>query len=151
MNAHPAALVRVESWPEALGAFVRSRAAVPFAWGAHDCCLFAADAIAAITGVDLAESLRGYGSALGACRRARAAAGAPVPFYGVETWPAHVGLEEMPLLHARRGDVLLCEFRTARRAGRALGICLGHTCACAGPAGLTFLSPAHWRRAWRVG
>jgi len=43
----------------ALHDFLLARAAVPFAWGSNDCCLFPADAILAGTGVDLADDFRG--------------------------------------------------------------------------------------------
>jgi len=39
--------------------FLLARAETPFAWGTNDCCLFAADAIAAMTGVDIAVDFRG--------------------------------------------------------------------------------------------
>jgi len=39
----------------------------PFEWGTHDCALFAAACVAAMTGMDFAETYRGkYNSARGA-------------------------------------------------------------------------------------
>lgn len=41
----------------------------PFEWGKNDCCLMAANYVAATTGVDCAESFRGkYNTAIGAYR-----------------------------------------------------------------------------------
>src|SRR5258708_4686376 len=50
---------RLEDWVVRLEAFIKERTAQPFKWGSQDCCLFAADAIEAITGVDLAADFRG--------------------------------------------------------------------------------------------
>ncbi len=48
----------------------------PFAWGIRDCCLWAADAVHAVTGRDLASDLRGsYWSARQAVRVVRNAGG----------------------------------------------------------------------------
>ena len=52
------------AWRQQLDALIASRMAAPFAWGAHDCCLFAADAVLAQTGEDPAAEFRGtYASA----------------------------------------------------------------------------------------
>jgi len=59
---------RLPDWRERLAAFVAARRETPFAWGAADCCLTSADAVCAMTGVDLAAPLRGYRSQFGACR-----------------------------------------------------------------------------------
>jgi hypothetical protein len=62
-TAAPAAApkpVRQKYWAtRAYHQFLRSRAKTPFAWGTHDCALFAADGIQAITGVDIAADFRG--------------------------------------------------------------------------------------------
>lgn len=52
-------LTRRNDWPEQLDALLRSRAATPFEWGQHDCCLFAADVVLALTGHDPMATLRG--------------------------------------------------------------------------------------------
>ena len=47
--------------------FIRSRENTPFAWGTNCCAMFAADAIQAMTGVDIASDFRGlYSDAAGA-------------------------------------------------------------------------------------
>jgi hypothetical protein len=124
---------------------------MPFEWGRHDCCIFAADAIEVMTGVDMAECLRGYTTALGAARRARLHGAGPADPFGVESWPALAFLEEIPPSFARRGDLILVSSVHSRGARLALSICLGHTAAVPGPDRLTYLGPAHWRRAWRIG
>src|SRR6185437_11886108 len=53
-------LTRTKHWAtRELHRFLLSRAQVPFAWGVNDCCLFPADAIHAMTGVDIAAGFRG--------------------------------------------------------------------------------------------
>ncbi len=53
-------LTRQPHWAtRGLHAFLLARARAPFVWGANDCALFAADAIEAMTGVDIASDFRG--------------------------------------------------------------------------------------------
>ena len=52
--------VRADDWPERLAAFFEERREATFEWGKHDCALFAADAMQAMTGVDPLEQFRGY-------------------------------------------------------------------------------------------
>ena len=64
---------RRADWRERLAALIVERRFLPTIWGQRDCCLFAADAVQAMTDVDFAESLRGYRSAKGAVRALRRA------------------------------------------------------------------------------
>lgn len=50
---------RNDNWRPALLAYVQSVAAKPFVWGEHDCALFAAGAVEAMTGEDIAAPFRG--------------------------------------------------------------------------------------------
>lgn len=50
---------RPTGWQARLGVWLASTARMPFAPGSHDCALFAAGAVQAITGVDLAADWRG--------------------------------------------------------------------------------------------
>lgn len=51
--------VKKPDWETRLHDFIESRKADPFAWGTNDCCLFAADAVLAMTDVDIADKFRG--------------------------------------------------------------------------------------------
>ena len=51
--------MRLPDWKTRLIAHVGSCAQLPFAYGQHDCALFAAGCIKAMTGVDLAANWRG--------------------------------------------------------------------------------------------
>jgi hypothetical protein len=64
---------RAADWRATLAAFIDERRADPFVWGARDCCLFAADAVAGFTGLDVAAPLRGYATRFGALRALRRA------------------------------------------------------------------------------
>ena len=134
-------LRRLDGWEERLALMVEVARHTPFAWGRHDCALFAADVVERITGVDLAASYRGcYRSAEGAARALRRQG------HGGLADAVAAALPEIQVARARRGDVVVV---TAQ--GRpALGICLGAQAACAGPLGLTLLPMAVATRAWRV-
>lgn len=99
---------------QALDALIAARARAPFAWGAFDCVLFAADAVLVQSGRDLAAAYRGtYSTAAGAAALLRRLG-------GLRTLAAQAGPEIPPAL-ARRGDVGLL-----RHAGRELlGVCAG--------------------------
>lgn len=51
--------MRHPDWKLRLISYVGTCAKIPFAYGQHDCALFAAGCIAAMTGVDLAAEWRG--------------------------------------------------------------------------------------------
>jgi len=146
--------VRREDWPERLLAFIESRRRTAFAWGEHDCALFACDAVLAMTGIDPAAWFRGryrdrrtaYAAlgdflGLGAKAAPRAALGAVCArLANSHGWP------EVPSAFAQRGDVGLLDLR-----GReTLAICMGAVFVAAGPGGLVFIPHGHARRAWRV-
>lgn len=98
MNA-VAILPRRPDWALQLDAFLASRLRTPFAWGANDCALFAADAVLAQTGQDLAAGLRGL-NAREALRHVRAVGG--MCYLVPDVLPA---LERTA--DAREGDIVL--------------------------------------------
>lgn len=51
-------LQRLPDWQARLAVLIATVAARPFAWGRWDCCLWGADAVRAVTGVDLAAAWR---------------------------------------------------------------------------------------------
>lgn len=60
---------RFNDWPTQLANFLLEKQKQPFEWGSNDCCLFAADAILAMGGQDVAKDVRGrYKTAIGAHR-----------------------------------------------------------------------------------
>jgi len=140
----PAKPTRAQDWPERLRLFLETHEKTPFDWATHNCCLFAADWVHTLTGIDPAKKYRGQvkteeeagaflakkGGILGLIKR---------------TATAH-GWAEVPRHYAQRGDLIL--FDGPR--GPALGICTGPTFAAAGPEGLTHTDMTHALRAWRI-
>jgi len=91
---------RFDNWARPYNQFFREREGVPFKWGKHDCALFAADGVKAITGVDLAAEWRGkYRSLRGAMSVIDREGGTMAGFVDDR-------LERMPVSLAQRGDVV---------------------------------------------
>lgn len=97
----PDPLARVPNWPERLTAFLASLQNVPFAWGTHDCCTLAFDAVRVMTGQDRLADVRGrYADA-------RSAYGILRTEGGLADFTAQrLGVSVRPEL-AGRGDVVL--------------------------------------------
>lgn len=131
--------MRLYDWQLRFSGFVKTRAAEPFAWGRNDCCLFAADAVLAMTGKDHAADLRGYTTAHEAQRLIE----------------AHGGLREIvgralgapiPPSFASVGDVVLVE----NEGRELLAICNGTAALAPGKAGMAVLGMNTALAAWRV-
>jgi hypothetical protein len=144
----PRQLTRLPDWPLRLEAFVSQRQGQPFAWGVQDCALFAADAVQALTGVDVAPpALRQHRNARAALRSlqvhgglqaiAQAALGTPIP-------PVLAGV----------GDVLLLSSNhvaTVHPGRPMLALCNGGNALAPGLQGLVSLGLHRATHAWRVG
>lgn len=131
---------RLRDWPERLAALFAARAAQPFEWGVFDCCLFAADAVLAVTGHDPAADLRGtYSTEAGAARVLRRWGGVD----GIAV--ARAGRVVAAGL-AQPGDVGLSHHHPELPA---LAVWGGSAWHAAGPAGLVVVPPEAVVRAWR--
>jgi len=143
-------VTRKENWQTALYDHLQRVWERPFAYGEHDCCLFAAGCIEAQTGVDVADGLRGqYSDRRSALRMMRRLCGQPSLERVVETQFEHLGLLEVSVSMAQRGDVVLLELDGVL----ALGILAPHGTAIIAPSekGLVYLPMNRARRAWAVG
>ena len=130
---------RVENWQQALSAVIRACWNAPFAWGEHDCVMFAADCVQAITGSDPAAEYRGkYETEVGAAKLMKRSGGLR------EMATAALGDEISPAL-ATLGDVGLHEVDEAP----ALAICAGTHWLAAGPNGLVALQHDSIVTSWR--
>lgn len=135
---------------------------MPFRWGRNDCCLFAADWIVLLHGVDPAARLRGrYQSALSAARLVRDHIEFPIDLFGVGEWPDRMGFEACDCWHAQRGDLVSCVSTKPAEQGAGskeqgdaarqfLGVCTGPRVAGPGRDGVVFIERAFWGRAWRL-
>jgi hypothetical protein len=105
-------LKKLEHWrTRAFDKFLRERAKMPFAWGTNDCALFAADAILANTGTDIADDFRGkYTTALGALRTiATVTTGTTVVDAAAYCAAKHNLTEHTHPLMAKRGDLVIVD------------------------------------------
>ncbi len=133
---------RRDDWPERLSELVEARRYESFAWGAHDCALFAADAVALVTGSDPAKPWRGRylteteAEALIAGDLGELAAGALGAIGAVACEP----------VFAQRGDVALVQVGNMR----CLGVVLGDHVAVPGPDALAFVPRRSALRAWAI-
>jgi hypothetical protein len=142
-------------WQELLHNYFLRRQNEAFKWGTMDCCLFACDAIHGLTGVDLAQDFRGkYDSALTAVREMKNFTAGRfqdsedlVESVAVKV-TAQFGLEEVPVLMAQRGDVVLLSSPLGKGLG-LLGLRGTHV-HCAGPDGVVDVPLYECLRAWRI-
>jgi hypothetical protein len=136
-------LKRFDDWPERLDKFFRANARTPFSWGVFDCCLFAADAIQAMTGTDLAAAYRGKYSSE---EEAMALAGS---IQGVcESVTTEFNLVEVRPSFSQRGDLVV--FQQAQNQLVGL-IALNSLIIYPSATGLSFSPRSAQLRAWRVG
>jgi hypothetical protein len=134
-------MTRLPDWRLQLDALVSARMHAPFAWGVNDCALFAADAVAAVTGQDPASHLRGHRTARQALRTIRSHAG----LFGIATSALGAPAGEH---NAREGDVLLVGMGKRTALGVMLndGMLVGP-----GTGGLCSAPLTDALCAWRVG
>jgi hypothetical protein len=133
--------MRYQDWPERLHKLVADVQNKPFAWGEHDCCLFAAGAVQELTGIDHAADLRGsYSTVAEAAKILKARGGVR----GIAT--TALGAEINPKL-AQRGDIVLIQ---TDEHGDTLAVCIGAQCVCPGLETLQRMPMAAAVTAWRV-
>lgn len=133
--------MRIGDWEQALSAYLAECEGRAYGYGEHDCALFAAGAVAAITGVDPAATYRGR-----YCSR----------WSGDELLDAegHASLEsliaslfeEISAGFAQRGDLAWHEGSVGVVAGR-FALFVGEV---DGAARLIRVPRAAWQKAWRV-
>ena len=136
-------MYRKPDWEARLAAYLEPLRTRPFAWGRHDCCTFAAGAVAAMTDVDPMPEFRGhYSTAIGSARALRR--------FGAGTLAATLDakFEAVPASLAQRGDIVM--------SSGLLGIGWGATLIAVGREGeregLIRIERRGWiePRAWRV-
>lgn len=131
----PLMLTRREDWPSRLAAALEEARDKPFRWGSHDCGLFAADCVLAMTGTDPAALYRGqYDDEAGARETMQRLSGGGLR----AAWTAALGPAMNNVRMAKRGDVVLVEVGGVE----ATGVVVGSRVACLSEAGLAMV-PAH--------
>jgi len=137
--------MRYSDWPTRLQAELDAAETRRFEYGYHDCCVFAARCIQAMTGVNLAFRWQGCYHALEDVDHVLKDCGGLIGL--VEMIAAEVGMEEVPPAFAQRGDLALI----VTESGPALAICVGaELIAARAPAGLASVPAGAAQRAWRI-
>jgi hypothetical protein len=142
--------MRLRDWPEQLADLLAARLNAPFGWGVNDCCLFACDAVQALTGWDPAGpedagglGLRGtYADMPGAARILADRGGVKALAVAAFGEP-----RELPLM-AQRGDVVCVQLDGRDTLGIVAGT--GHWCA-PGSDGLVFRPMSEVVAVWAIG
>lgn len=128
---------------DALASFLFDNRSRPFVWGNWDCCLFAADAVLALTGVDHAATFRGrYRTERGA-RLALRKQG----LNSVNDVLVFLLGEPQPIARLQRGDVVLLDLDS----GETAGVLWAGQAFAAGENGLQAFPLSQCRHGWRIG
>lgn len=132
---------RFFNWRSRLSAYVGGCLHLPFSWGEHDCVLFAAGGVEAMTGIDLAEGFRGhYATSIGAKRALRNAGHKELDHLVAAHFP------EVPPALASEGDIAV--LWNADR--QMLGLIVGEMIAAPGQMKLEFVPRSDAQRAFHV-
>lgn len=139
-------LQRLHDWPVRLDRILSTARYVTFEWGQFDCALFVCACIKAMTGADPgAPYLRTYANEAGA-----------IAIYGGDlaafaaTKAAALGMPEVPVPYARRGDVVFVDNGTLHGALGIIGLD-GRFALCASDTGMVMVRIDRWKRCWQVG
>lgn len=120
--------------------FIEGWRSKPFVWGESDCCMFVAEYVKKLTGVDHAVRWRGtYSTEVGALKALKEAGGM------VALLSSALGDAQGPL-SACRGDVVWGEYEE----GPACGIMVGHACAFMAKDGVCLKPLSSIKGCWHV-
>ena len=132
--------MRVENWAAILADHIQSSVGKPFIWGERDCCLWVADIVNDMTGVDYAAEFRGkYHSKSEAIKLLSSK-------YGSLQEYLDVLFDEVRLTYAKRGDVVVSKFDGMH----ALGIVVDSRAAFTAATGLAYIPVLDCIRAWSI-
>ena len=134
-------LNRTRLWQSRLDELLSARASTPFEWGVHDCCLFGADVVLALTNHDAAAAFRGTYSSEEEARELLHSLG------GISGLCGSLFGASWPVAAARVGDIGMVS------AGgiETIAVCIGQHWRAPSPEGLVLVKPAHVAMCWRVG
>lgn len=135
-------VVKTPGWRGRLLKVMAEHRRQPFKWGSHDCGIFAADCVKAMTGADFAEPYRGtYDTEEGAKKQLRRLG------KGSHVHIVEELFKEIAPIEATTGDIAVVD---GGEGIQSLGIVNGDTIAVYGIRGIGFVSPASVVRAFRV-
>jgi len=136
---HDADAYHATTWRDRLDALLLERMKAPFAWGTNDCCIFAADAALAVTGIDFAVDERGsYATAASAAARISVLGSLSeiADRAGVRIAPALAGVGDIGLILVNGRETL--------------GVCAGHCWLSPSELGLVGTDIGAAITAWRL-
>jgi Domain of unknown function (DUF6950) len=145
MIAHERHATRYRDWPQRLELLIEMKKQIPFAWGRNDCCIFVADCIHAMTGIDVAAEFRGqYRTELGGMRIILRN-GCLLAF--IDKIAARFQIDQISVKKASRGDVVI-----AKHDRYALGIVnlCGDAAWVVGKTGLVEIPLKLCTSAWKI-
>jgi hypothetical protein len=130
--------MKKENWPSILFEEIEKARTAPFSWSQHNCAIWCADVVLAMTGTDYAAPFRARVKTEKSARR----------FLKTKSLKALVSeqLQEIPVKMAQRGDVVLM----IQNEIEILGICLGEHAAFINKQGLAFFPIDSMTNAWRT-
>lgn len=137
--------MRPTNWPTLLDGEIRAAREAVFAWGTHDCFLWAARVVRRLGGPDIAADVGTWHDEASATA-AIARWGADLEA-GLVAKCAGLGMQEMPPAMAQRGDLVVLSI--PRRPPLA-AICAGRDALAPAPNGLAALPMRLAVRAWVV-
>lgn len=129
---------RIPNWESALSDYIESKRDEPFVYGVNDCCMFAAGAMIAITGIDPIPEFRDQYNSLASSVRAIKELGA-----GDLEKTIDGKLPEIPVGLAQRGDVAFYD--------GSLGVVMDGYAWFVSDDGLERIPRSEWAKAWSIG
>jgi hypothetical protein len=130
---------RLEGWEKRLADHIDDARGKAFDWESHNCWLFAAGAILAITGVDAGKAYRGPKTMGGFLRRFHRLGGVEA---AMKDWP------KQPIKSTRRGDVVVVR---PPEGEDVFGVCTGKYAVCLLKTGIAHRPMKCAISSWRVG
>jgi hypothetical protein len=130
-------MMRVAIWEEALSDYISNKRDEPFQYGVNDCCMFAAGAVEAMTGVDPMEEFKGTYSDLRGSIKALKEIGEG----DLET-TLDSKFEEVAISHAQRGDLAFFD--------ESVGVIMGGFAYFVSDEGLERIPREMWEKCWSV-
>lgn len=131
-------LTRISTWEQALSDYIESKRDEPFVYGINDCCMFAAGATEAMTGVDPIPEFRNQYDSLKTSLKALKEIGA-----GDLEKTIDGKLPEIPVGWAQRGDVAFFD--------ESLGVVMDGYAWFVSDDGLERVPREMWTKTWSIG
>jgi hypothetical protein len=140
---------RYPDWQQRLSEFLSETKSLTFQYGRFDCCLFVADAVLSMTGVDIASGYRDkYNSLEESINLIQLHSGSKSLQPFIHQALKQYNLLEVPVLNAQRGDIILVK----RSIDFSLGLISlsGKEIIAVGERGIIKINLKHAFKAWRI-